>query len=115
MTTDGKVHIDGFECGADAVRDALGLSGGDGGTVDLTRLNADGSLSGLSVSADGYADINGMRKVVSLDFSNIAYGYFSETLDGGILNAYRVQRDASGRIASITDASGHETVIAWDA
>ena len=126
MTTDGKVIIDGFEYDADAIRALLGLSSGAGTSgggaetsgeapLDLTQVNADGSLSGLSVSADGYADINGMRKVVSLDFSNIAYGYFSETLDGGILNAYRVQRDASGRIASITDASGHETVIAWDA
>ena len=116
MTTDGKVTIDGFQYDADAVRGLLGLSdAGDGGPLDLTRVNADGSLSGLSVDADGYTDISGLRKVVSLDFSNIAYGYFSETLDGGILNAYRVQRDAAGRISSITDASGHETVIIWGA
>ena len=116
MTTDGKVTIDGFQYDADAIRALLGLSdAGDDGPLDLTRVNADGSLSGLTVGADGYADISGMRKVISLDFSNIAYGSFSETLDGGILNAYRVQRDASGRISSITDASGHETVIIWGA
>ena len=129
MTTDGKVLIDGFAYDADEIRASLGLSNGasggtsgDGGTsgagggnLDLTQVNGDGSLSGLSVGADGYADIRGLRKVVGLNFSNIAYGYFSETLDGGIINPYRVQRDASGRISTIIDASGHETAITWDA
>ena len=127
MTTDGKVTIDGFAYDADAVRGALGLSGASGAGeagngesggdaesgFDLTCINADGSLSGLCVDADGYADIRGLRKVAALDFSNIASGRFSETLDGGIVNAYRVTRDASGRVASVIDASGHETVITW--
>lgn len=120
MSTDGKVTIDGLAYDADKIRALLGLSDGSatpesGSGFDLTQVNADGSLSGLAVDADGYADIRGLRKVVSLDFSNIAFGRFSETLDGGIVNAYRVSRDASGRVSAITDASGHETAVLWDA
>lgn len=114
MTADGKVKIDGFEYGAEEVREALGMAdAGTGASLDLTKVNPDGSASGITVDADGYADLNGMRKVLTLDFSRIGYLGFSETLDGGIYNAYRVQRDASGRIARITDAVGHETVVSW--
>ena len=119
MGTDGKVVIDGLAYDADEIRAALGLShdGGASGAsaLDLTQIRADGSVSGLSVDEDGYADVYGMRKVAALDFSNVASGTFSETLDGGVLNAYRITWDASGRIASITDASGHETVVTWGA
>ena len=119
MGADGKLRLDGFEYDADAIRERLGMasssSASGGGTgFDLTQVNSDGSLSGLTVDADGHVDISGMRKVTNLNFSNIAYGYFSETLDGGVLNSYRVQRDASGRITKITDASGHETTITWN-
>ncbi|MBR3569847.1 MAG: hypothetical protein IKN96_03460 [Oscillibacter sp.] len=114
MTADGKLIADGLEYDADKIRALLGLSGG-GGWLDLTRINADGSASGLVVDADGYADLKGLRKVTALDFSNIETSGFSETLDGGIYNAYRVTRDASGRISSVVDAAGHETVVTWGA
>ena len=112
MGTDGKVTIDGMEYDAEKIRALLGMSGESGSGLDLTQINPDGSASGLSVDANGYTDISGLRKVTALDFSNIETG-FSETLDGGIFNAYSVRRDASGRITGITDAAGHETVVTW--
>lgn len=120
MTTDGKVVVDGMEYDADQIRAALGMSETGGlsaaGTgFELTQINADGSVSGLVVDADGYVDLKGLRKVTELDFSNIETTGFTETLDGGIVNAYRIVRDASGRISSVIDAAGHETVVAWDA
>ena len=121
MGADGKVTIDGFQYDIDALRAALGMatSGGTGGTsspgtgFDLTQINADGSTSGISVDADGYTDIGGLRKPVAIDFSNLEGGHFSETLDGGVYNTYEINRDGSGRITGITDGSGHETVIVW--
>ena len=129
MTTDGKVTVDGLEYDADKIRSLLGISGGgaavsdgtsgaNGGGLELTTVNADGTISGLSVDAEGYTDVPGLRKVVSLDFSRIGRASgagFSETLDGGVYNAYSVQRDAAGRVVKITDAEGHETVITWGA
>lgn len=112
MGADGKVTIDGMEYDADKIRALLGMSDGSGSGLDLTQVNADGSSSGVSVDADGYTDISGLRKVTALDFSNTASG-FSETLDGGILNTYSFTRDGSGRISKITDSAGHETVITW--
>ena len=112
MGTDGKVTIDGLEYDAEKIRALLGMSGGSGSGLDLTQVSPDGSASGLSVDANGYTDILGLRKVTALDFSSIQSG-FSETLDGGILNVYSVRRDASGRIAGITDAVGHETAVIW--
>ncbi|MBR0281558.1 MAG: hypothetical protein IJQ81_08205 [Oscillibacter sp.] len=123
MGTDGKVTIDGLQYDIDAIRAAMGMATSGGGATpdasgtgagfDLTQINADGSTSGLTVDASGYTDISGLRKVTALDFSALDGGVFSETLDGGIYNAYQFQRDASGRIASVTDASGHETVVTW--
>ena len=108
METDGKVYIDGFAYDAEAIRAALGAGSGDGDGLSLT--DADGN--GISVT-DGYTDISGLRKPVTIDFSALSSGSFSETLDGGILNRYAVTRDASGRIATITDASGHVTSVVW--
>lgn len=108
METDGKVYIDGFAYDADAIRAALGADGANGNGLSLT--DADGN--GLTVSG-GYADIFGLRKPITIDFSALASGSFSETLDGGILNRYSVTRDGSGRISKITDASGHATSVIW--
>ncbi|MBQ6985990.1 MAG: hypothetical protein IJQ25_03275 [Oscillibacter sp.] len=117
MGTDGKVAIDGFQYDAEQIRAALGMAGftasEDGGGLDLTQINADGSASGVVVDTDGYTDVVGLRKVVALDFSKIAYRGFSETLEGGILNSYIVYRDESGRIARIIDAETNETTITW--
>ena len=127
MGTDGKVRIDGFAYDIDAIRAAMGMavsgaSGGDssgatgessGSGFDLTQTNADGSSSGISVDAEGHTDIGGLRKPVTIDFSGLGSGTFSETLDGGVYNAYSVTRDGSGRITGITDGSGHETLIVW--
>lgn len=107
MSTDGKVTIDGLVYNVEELREQLG--------GDLRTINPDGSTSGLSVDANGYTDITGLRKVTAMDFSNIDSGVFSETLDGGILNEYHVTRDASGRIAGITDAAGHQTAVTWGA
>ncbi|MBQ7682370.1 MAG: hypothetical protein IJT31_09210, partial [Oscillibacter sp.] len=118
MTTDGKVTIDGLQYDAEQIRAALGAgftASEDGGGLDLTQTNADGSTSGVVVDADGYTDVVGARKPTALDFSRLSQNTFSETLDGGVYNTYLITRDASGRISSISDAEGHETVIAWGA
>ena len=65
------------------------------------------------MDSGGHTDITGLRKPVTIDFSGLSGGHFSETLDGGVFNQYSVETDASGRISKITDASGHETVIVW--
>ena len=110
MTTEGKVLIDGLSLEAETVKAALGAAGAG---FDLAQINGDGSLSGLVVGADGYADIRGLRKPVTIDFSRVQSGAFSETLDGGILNRYSVERDESGRIRTITDTEGHVTTVLW--
>ena len=110
MTTEGKVLIDGLALEAETVKAALGAAGAG---FDLAQINGDGSLSGLVVGADGYADIRGLRKPVTIDFSRVQSGAFSETLDGGILNRYSVERDESGRIRTITDTEGHVTTVLW--
>ena len=112
MATDGTVTVDGFVYDADKIREVLGL--GDGEGLDLTQTNDDGSTSGMTVDADGYVDVEGLRKVTNLNFSTMQYGYFSETLDGGILNTFQIERDGQGRIVKMTDASGHETAIKWE-
>lgn len=109
MTTDGKVHIDGFEYDLEAVQKSLGLTSTNG--MNLT----DGHGSGIIVGADGYADIRGLRKVVALNFSRIQEqdGEFSETLEGGVYNNYFVYRDQYGRISEIRDALGNTTAVTW--
>ncbi|MBQ6986895.1 MAG: hypothetical protein IJQ25_07920, partial [Oscillibacter sp.] len=112
------VTIDGLQYDAEQIRAALGAgftASEDGGGLDLTQTNADGSTSGVVVDADGYTDVVGARKPTALDFSRLSQNTFSETLDGGVYNTYLITRDASGRISSISDAEGHETVIAWGA
>ena len=129
MGADGKVTIDGMAYDVEQIKKALGMSGGGNGTggesgaggetLELTRTNEDGSLSGIEVDLEGYTDIRGLRKPTVLDFSNLHVDSgsnpfsFSETLDGGIVNLYRVQFDNSGRIYKITDRERHETVIRW--
>lgn len=117
MTTDGKVTIDGLQYDPEQIRAALGtgVTASEDGGLDLTQVNADGSTSGVTVDADGYTDVVGARKPTALDFSRLSQNTFSETLDGGVYNSYLITRDASGRISSIVDAEGHETVIAWGA
>lgn len=82
-------------------------------SFDLWLLNSKGEKIG-AFFGDQYADIVGLRKTKSLDFSGWAAGAFSETLDGqdGAVN-YGVEFDSAGRPVKITDGDGHATTIKW--
>jgi hypothetical protein len=75
-----------------------------------TRIGTDESIE---LNDDGWIDINKTRKPLSFDFSNIANGSFSETIDGGSEATYKVGFDNDGRITRITDENGHITEVHW--
>lgn len=72
-----------------------------------------GSEESIELNDDGWVDINKTRKPISFDFSNIANGSFSETIDGGGEENYKVAFDSEGRISKITDEQGHITEVHW--
>ena len=134
MNTDGTVTIDGLKLTAAQVSAALGgtVSGSSGtgtgsgtgsgsgsgtgsasGGLSLVTETSGGGTAGLVVDESGYADVQGMRRVTALDFSRLEGGGFSETLDGGAVNTYALERDEAGRIVKVTAADGHETVVNW--
>lgn len=72
-----------------------------------------GSEESIELNDDGWVDINKTRKPISFDFSNIASGSFSETIDGGGEENYKVEFDSDGRISRIKDEQGHITEVHW--
>lgn len=72
-----------------------------------------GTEESVELNDDGWVDINKTRKPISFDFSNIANGSFSETIDGGAEATYKVGFDNEGRITRITDENGHITEVHW--
>lgn len=72
-----------------------------------------GSEESIELNDDGWVDINKTRKPISFDFSNIQNGSFSETIDGGGEENYKVEFDSDGRISKITDEQGHITEVHW--
>jgi hypothetical protein len=72
-----------------------------------------GNFIGLRCGKGGYVDIKGLRKPVSLDFSRWDDGTFTETVDGGAVNSFRIDFDASDRPVKFTDPVGHETAVVW--
>lgn len=72
-----------------------------------------GTEESIELNDDGWIDINKTRKPISFDFSNIQNGSFSETIDGGGEENYKVTFDAKGRINKITDEQGHITEVHW--
>ena len=89
-------------------------------TLSQTGKAADAAVVGqcfaalpVSVAADGYTDITGLRKVTGINMAAWDSGAFALTLDGGITNHYRVGFDAQRRPVTVEDAAGHTTMIVW--
>ena len=83
-------------------------------SFDVWLHNNAGEDRGIFIG-EQYTDIVGLRKTTEIDFSGWDGGSFSETIEGGVACAYAVNFDANGRPVKITDASGHETAVVWEA
>ena len=83
-------------------------------SFDIWLHNNSGQDRGMFIG-EQYTDIVGLRKTTEIDFSGWDNGDFSETVDGGRVNAFSVGFDAQGRPVKITDAAGHETAVVWEA
>jgi hypothetical protein len=81
--------------------------------LDITYTPTAGGEIGIKARASGYLDLFGLRKTLTMDFSRWDDGVFSETIDGDMEAAYRVEFDTQGRPVKITDGSGHETAVVW--
>lgn len=82
-------------------------------SFNLWLLNSKGEKRGVFLG-DQYTDITGLRKPTGLNFSEWDSGYFYERVDGDDTRyTYKVEFDAEGRPAKITDSDGHETAIYW--
>ncbi len=69
----------------------------------------------ITLSDDGYIDLQKTRKPLRFDFSHInADKTFEETIDGNDTQQYKVTFDSAGRIASIQDENGHITEVVWE-
>lgn len=69
----------------------------------------------VTLSDDGYIDLQKTRKPLRFDFSHInADKTFEETIDGNDTQQYKVTFDSAGRIASIQDENGHITEVVWE-
>ncbi len=79
--------------------------------LELFLHTAYGEDHGVFIG-DRYTDVVGLRKTAEMDFSGWDAGGFTETLDGGIVNRYRVTF-RGGVPVKITDAEGHETEVVW--
>ena len=72
-----------------------------------------GTGESIELNDDGFIDINKTRKPLQYDFSNISQGVFTETIDGGGTESYKVSFDGAGRINRIVDEQGHITEVIW--
>lgn len=69
----------------------------------------------VTLSDDGFIDLQKTRKPLRFDFSHInADKTFEETIDGNDTQQYKVAFDSAGRIASIQDENGHITEVVWE-
>ena len=69
----------------------------------------------VTLSDDGFIDLQKTRKPLRFDFSHInADKTFEETIDGNDTQQYKVTFDSAGRIASIQDENGHITEVVWE-
>ena len=84
-------------------------------TVDnmlLRYVTSAGTNCEIALANDGFVEIRNLRRALNMDFSNWDAGYFTETLDGGVVATYAVEFDAQGRPIRIFDAD-HECVVSW--
>lgn len=84
--------------------------------LDLKYLPPGGSEIGLHMGSDGYMDLAGLRRTTHLDFSKFEEGTFTETVEGGALEAYGVEFgevDGERVPVKITDSGGHAMTITW--
>lgn len=84
-------------------------------TVDellIRYLTSAGSPCEIALANDGFVEIRNLRRALNMDFASWDAGYFTETLDGGVVATYSVQFDAQGRPVKIFDAD-HACTISW--
>lgn len=84
-------------------------------TVDellIRYLTSAGSPCEIALANDGFVEIRNLRRALNMDFASWDAGYFTETLDGGVVATYSVQFDSQGRPVKIFDAD-HACTISW--
>lgn len=116
-----------FEQGSDGTYnpvEIIGAGNGKDGNQGKITKTADGLVItyttsmgvelSITMSNDGYIEINGLRKTSQLDFSGWDSGTFTELLDGASdADGYSVSFDSAGRPTKITDGAGHSMSITW--
>jgi len=86
----------------------------DATKLQITFLATGGKEIGMYAGFDGYLDLIGLRRTVSMDFSGWDSGYFSEVIEGSSGSiTYAVTFDGSGNPIKITHPDGHECTITW--
>lgn len=80
--------------------------GADG--LEIVYKANTGADIGMRLGNGGYMDLTGLRKPTAIAFKNEG---FTVTVDGGLSESFSYTHDASGKIASIVDSTGHVTTI----
>lgn len=78
----------------------------------LQYINSAGDDVSITLTDDGYVEINKLRRAVVMNFAAFTAGYFYEVLDGGVLSQYQVDFDSAGRPIKIYDDT-HECEVIW--
>lgn len=78
----------------------------------MQYVDSDGDAVSVSLTDDGYVDVNKFRRPIEMDFSTWDLGLFSEVLDGNISVGFSVDFDQNGRPIKIYDDE-HECGVVW--
>ena len=78
----------------------------------MQYVDSDGDAVSVSLTDDGYVDVNKFRRPIEMDFSTWDLGSFSEVLDGNISVGFSVEFDQNGRPIKIYDDE-HECGVVW--
>lgn len=78
----------------------------------MQYVDSDGDAVSVSLTDDGYVDVNKFRRPIEMDFSTWDLGSFSEVLDGNISVGFSVDFDQNGRPIKIYDDE-HECGVVW--
>jgi len=76
--------------------------------LEIVFTSNAGAEIGMRLNAAGYMDLAGLRKPTNIAFTNEG---FTVTVDGGLSEEFTYTHDANGSIISITDSTGHVTVV----
>lgn len=81
-------------------------------SFDIGFTDSNGNDMGIHMNSAGYMDLEGIRRTISLDFSNFPLGYFQAAMDGNLAVNYGVDFDANGDPVRIYDST-HSMDVTW--